>query len=202
MSHNFCNIYCQTVVYFDMIDEKELLPRILHGDLKAFEVLVKQYQGLVFHVVNRIINTKEDKEDICQEVFMKVHQHLHRFEYKSRLSTWIARIAYVTAINYGKKHNSSNTVAHPADIENYSFAEDHPGQQLDKKDVTAYINRLIAQMPEQYRTVLTLFHLNEFSYQEIEEITGMPEGTVKSYLFRGRKLLKEKLSVYLKNELS
>lgn len=201
MSHNFCNIYYQTVVYFDMIDEKELLPRILHGDLKAFEVLVKQYQGLVFHVVNRIINTKEDKEDICQEVFMKVHQHLHRFEYKSRLSTWIARIAYVTAINYGKKHNN-NTVAHPADIENYSFAEDHPGQQLDKKDVTAYINRLIAQMPEQYRTVLTLFHLNEFSYQEIEEITGMPEGTVKSYLFRGRKLLKEKLSVYLKNELS
>jgi RNA polymerase sigma-70 factor (ECF subfamily) len=57
-------------------------------------------------------------------------------------------------------------------------------------------------MPEQYRTVLTLYHLNEFSYQEIEEITGFPEGTVKSYLFRGRKLLKDKLGVYLKNEVS
>ncbi len=201
ISNDFCNIYSQTVVYSDMIDEKELLPRILHGDLKAFEILVKQYQALVFHVVNRIINTKEDKEDICQEVFIKVHQHLHRFEYKSRLSTWIARIAYVTAINYSKKYNNDNTVVHPVDIEHHSFTEEHPGQLLDKKDVAGYINRLITQMPEQYRTVLTLYHLNEFSYQEIEEITGMPEGTVKSYLFRGRKLLKEKLSVYLKNEL-
>lgn len=202
ISRNFCNLYYLTVVYYDMIDEKELLPRILQGDLKAFEILVKQYQGLVFHVVNRIINTKEDKEDICQEVFIKVHQHLHRFEHKSRLSTWIARIAYVTAINYAKKYNNDNMVAHPADIENYSFSGEHPDKLLDKKNVADYINRLIAQMPEQYRTVLTLFHLNEFSYQEIEEITGMPEGTVKSYLFRGRKLLKEKLSVYLKNELS
>lgn len=185
-----------------MIDEKELIPRILHGDMKAFEVLVTQYQGLVFHVVNRIINTQEDKEDICQEVFIKVHQHLRRFEYKSRLSTWIARIAYLTAINYSKKYSSGNTVSHPEDIENYSFTHEHPGHLLDKKDVTAYINRLIAQMPEQYRTVLTLYHLNEFSYQEIEEITGFPEGTVKSYLFRGRKLLKDKLGVYLKNEVS
>ena len=59
-----------------------------------------------------------------------------------------------------------------------------------------YINRL-NNCSVHYRTVLTLYHLNEFSYQEIEEITGMPEGTVKNYLFRARKLLKEKLELYM-----
>ncbi|MNV85406.1 ECF RNA polymerase sigma factor SigW [compost metagenome] len=63
-----------------------------------------------------------------------------------------------------------------------------------------YVNELIQEMPLQYRTVLTLYHLNEFSCSEIEEITGIPEGTVKSYLFRARKLLKEKIEKDLKKE--
>ena len=69
-----------------------------------------------------------------------------------------------------------------------------------KKDTSVYVNQLIDQMPHQYKTVLTLYHLNEFSLTEIKEITGIPEGTVKSYLFRARKILKEKLEKDLKNE--
>lgn len=182
-----------------MFEEKELVARIVKGDLRAFELLVKQYQRLVFHVVNRIVDNQEDTEDVCQEVFILVYKTLGKFRFESKLSTWIARIAYVTAINYLRKYRKHNTT--DSAIEHFHFTDENPQNLLSKKEESNYVNMLINQMPEQYKTVLTLYHLSEFSYQEIEEITRMPEGTVKSYLFRARKLLKEKLGIYLKKEL-
>ena len=184
-----------------MFNEKEVVSRILRGDIRAFESLVKQYERLVFYVIHRVVKDEHAAEDICQEVFIKVHKSLERFNFQSKLSTWIARISYLTAINYSRKYNREKASEYPDDIENYHFTADTPEHLLTKKDTANYVEQLILQLPERYRTVLTLFHLNEFSYLEIEEITGMPEGTVKNYLFRARKLLKEKLEVYLKNEL-
>lgn len=185
-----------------MFNEKEIISRILKKDLRAFELLVKQYEKLVFHVVGRMLKDEQDKEDVSQEVFIKVHQSLGNFQFKSKLSTWIARIAYLTAIDYLKKYKKINSTEVLDDLENYHFTRDSPDTVVEKKEISNYVNKLIEMMPEQYRIVITLYHLNEFSYQEIEEITGMPEGTIKSYLFRGRKLLKEKLELYLKKELS
>jgi RNA polymerase sigma factor (sigma-70 family) len=183
-----------------MFNEREVVSDILKGNIKAFELLVKQYERLVFYVVNRLVNQKEEMEDICQEVFIKVHKSLHRFAFQSKLSTWIARIAYLTAINHLRKYKKEQLSDYPDNIESYHFTNETPELTLIKKDTSAYINQLIAQMPVQYRTVLTLYHLNEFTCQEIEQITGMPEGTVKSYLSRARKLLKEKMQTDLKNE--
>jgi RNA polymerase sigma factor (sigma-70 family) len=184
-----------------MFDEKEVVSRILRGDIRAFELLVKQYERLVFYIIHRLVKDGHAAEDICQEVFIKLHKSLERFAFQSKLSTWIARIAYLTAINYSRKYYREKTSEYPEDIENYHFTAETPEQLLTKKDTANYVEQLILQLPEKYRTVLTLFHLSEFSYIEIEEITGMPEGTVKNYLFRARKLLKEKLEVYLKDEL-
>ena len=184
-----------------MLNEKEIVSRILKGDFRAFELLVKEYEKLVFFVINRIVYDVNDKEDICQEVFIKVHKSLGNFKFESKLSTWIARIAYLTAINYNKKYrNERQQVEYPENIDNYHFTDESPEQVLSKKNLSEYINKLIGQMPLQYRTVLTLYHLNEFSCQEIEQITGTPEGTIKSNLFRARKLLKEKIQKDFKNE--
>jgi RNA polymerase sigma-70 factor (ECF subfamily) len=184
-----------------MFNEKEVVTRIINGDIRAFELLVKQYEKLVFYVIHRIVKDQNTAEDICQEVFIKLHRSLVRFNFQSKLSTWIARITYLTAINYLRKYNREWITDYPDNIENYHFTGETPEQLLTKKDVANYVEQLVLELPEKYRTVLTLYHLNEFSCVEIEEITGMPEGTVKSYLFRARKLLKEKLQAYLKNEL-
>lgn len=184
-----------------MFDEKGLIPKILNGDLKAFDLLIKQYERLVFHICFKLVNSNDDAQDISQDVFIKIFKSLKNFEYRSKLSTWIASITYSTALNYLKKNKRDRLEAYPEDIENYHFTITDPENELIKKDASQYINYLITQLPPQYRMVLTLFHLEEFSYQEIEQITGMPEGTIKSYLFRGRKLLKEKLENYLKNEV-
>lgn len=184
-----------------MFDEKGTIPKILNGDLRAFDLLIKQYERLVFHICFKLVNSSDDAQDISQEVFIKVFNSLKNFEYRSKLSTWIARITYSTTLNYLKKNKRDRFDPYPDDIENYHFTLTDPENELIKKDANQYINYLINQLPPQYRMVLTLFHLEEFSYQEIEQITGLPEGTIKSYLFRGRKLLKEKLENYLKNEV-
>ncbi|MES2276188.1 MAG: sigma-70 family RNA polymerase sigma factor [Bacteroidota bacterium] len=90
---------------------------------------------------------------------------------------------------------------YPDDIAHYHFTNDNPEVLLTKKDAAKYIEQLVLQLPEKYRTVITLFHLSEFSYEEIGEITGMPEGTIKNYLFRARKILKEKIEIHLKGDL-
>ncbi len=184
-----------------MFNEKEVVTRILKGDMRAFELLVKQYERLVFHVTSRLVKDEDDIADICQEVFIKVHKGLFRFNFQSKLSTWVAQITYFTAINYLKKYKNKQVDSYPDDIENYHFTNDNPEQLLTKKEVANYVEQLILQLPETYRTVITLYHLNEFSLEEIGEITGMPEGTIKSYLFRARKLLKEKVEVYLKKDM-
>jgi RNA polymerase sigma-70 factor (ECF subfamily) len=184
-----------------MFNEQAVITRILSGEVAAFPLLVKQYESLVYHMVNRLVDNEADTQDVCQEVFLNVYRGLAKFSYQSKLSTWIARIAYNASVNHLRKRKKSRYVAED-ELEQHHFTRDTPMDDAVKKDVSGYIHRLIAQLPGQYKTVLTLYHLNEFSYLEIEEITGMPEGTVKSYLFRARKMLKEKLEVHLKNELA
>ena len=84
------------------------------------------------------------------------------------------------------------------EIENLHRTIENPENILEKKNSSAYIQHQIDKLPLLYRTVLTLYHISELSYQEIETVTGMPEGTVKSYLFRARKMLKDKLKHYYK----
>ncbi len=201
--YKICNIKRIARVYSRMVPEKELVSKVLAGDARAFKRLVEQYQRLVLHVSSRMIRNEDDLSDVCQEVFIKVHKGLGTFTFQSKLSTWIARIAYLTSVNHLRKYKNdqlNRSTGENDELDNLHFTEHTPERILIRKDVNAYVHHLIAQLPLNYRTVLTLYHLQEFSYQEIEEITGMPEGTVKNYLFRAKKLLREKLELYLKHE--
>jgi len=156
-----------------MFDEKHVILKALQGEMRAFELLVKQYEKLVS--------------------FVKVHRNLAQFDFKSKLGTWIASIAYRTAINHLKKYKDKQSIDYPEDLDHLHFTRESPGELLSKKDALAHLERTIAQLPEKYRVVVTLYHLREFSYAEIGEITGLAEGTVKTHLFRARQLLKESL---------
>jgi RNA polymerase sigma factor (sigma-70 family) len=176
-----------------MLDEKQLVTDILMRRPGAFETFVIRYERLVFHMVRRLVKYDEDVEDVCQEVYIQVDSSLKRFKFESKLSTWVARVAYLTALGYLKKQKRQNELYKPEALDSIYFTEDNPEKHLIKKDITVYLEGLILQLPLNYRTVLTLYHINEFSCLEIEQITGMPEGTIKSYLFRARCLLKDKI---------
>ena len=190
-----CNIFLAFGSDRLAMNDTELVQQILNGNSNAFRFLVSKHQRLVLHVVGRIIQRQEDVEDICQEVFIKVFRKLKRFRGESRLSTWIAAIAYNTSISHIRKEMRKMESSYD---ETPSLMKDEKDSGLnqsgvEQQEIKKYLLEMIEQLPLHYRTVLTLFHLEEFSYREIEQITGMPEGTVKSYLSRARNLLKEKL---------
>ena len=174
------------------MNDAELINQVLNGNMNAFTFLVNHYQKLVVHITGRLIQRQDELEDVCQEVFLKVYQNLGKYRNECKLSTWIATIAYNTSINYLRKFKKGDMIS-SEEMLTMPVISDAKALDFERIDLHQYIRSQIELLPVQYRTVLTLFHLEEFSYQEIEQITGMPEGTVKSYLFRAKAILKEKL---------
>jgi len=184
------------------MNDAELVEQILNGNNNAFRFLVGKHQRLVLHVVGRIIQRQEEVEDISQEVFIKVFKQLKRFRGESRLSTWIAKIAYNTSVSHLRQKIRRGEQSYDEKPALIAFERDSSLNQkmVEKKEAKRYLMLMIESLPVNYRTVLTLYHLEEFSYKEIEQITGMPEGTIKSYLSRARKLLKGKLEKVVEKE--
>jgi RNA polymerase sigma-70 factor (ECF subfamily) len=188
-----------------MTHARSLVAEIVSGNRKAFQSLIMEYQRLVSHIVFRMIYNQEDRKDICQDVFVKVYQNLKEFNFESKLSTWIAKIAYNTCINFLEKKRVllfDDLTSEGQSLDNCSVDDILPDESVERDDLSFRLQAEIEKMPVHFRTILTLFHLDQMSYGEISEIMQLPEGTVKSYLFRARKLLKEKLlSKYQKEEL-
>ena len=186
-----------------MTNDRSLVENILKGDRQAFIMLIEQNERLVAHMVARVIDVHEDRQEVCQDVFIKVHEKLSDFNFQSKLSTWIATIAYRTSLNYLSKKK----IKADQDLDQMKGSDllkmtdlDTPERQLQQKDSKVFLLQVIDKLPVHYKTVLTLFHLDEMNHAEISEIMNMPVGTVKNYLFRARKLLKEGLEVYIGKE--
>lgn len=190
-----------------MESDKKRVQQILSGDMNAFRSLIDDFQRLVCHIVFRMVTNETDREEICQEVFIKVHQNLKDFQFKSKLSTWIGRIAYNTCINYLKKkklplyddflrndvQNGKSNSETPKRIADFATSLRMPDDHVISRETMHFVYTEIEKLPPDFRAILTMFHLDEMKYAEISEVMNLPEGTVKSYLFRARKLLKERL---------
>lgn len=170
------------------MEERSLVKQVLAGNQVALQLLIRQYQKLVTHMVWRLVKNKEDREEVCQDVFIKVYDSLSTFKFDSKLSTWIATIAYRMSLNHLKKFNRNKETE---DLELVEFKLESSFNGVEEADFAKFIHQLIEQLPDTYKTILTLYHMEGFSYPEIVKVTGLPEGTVKSYLFRARKKLKE-----------
>ena len=184
-----------------MIDDRVLVSRVLNGDMHAFRLLIKQHERLVAHMIGRLVKNNEEREELCQDVFLKVYDKLGEFSFQSRLSTWIATIAYRHAINQMRKRKIQ--MGNIPDEESFGanfVEEENPESLLEEQGINNFVINLVDQLPAQYKIVLTLYHLEGMSYPEIVDVTGMPEGTVKNYLFRARNLLKDKVKKYLGKE--
>ena len=184
-----------------MIDDRALVSRIVSGDKQAFRQLIKQHERLVAHMVSRLVDRNEDREELCQDVFLKVYEKIEEFNFQSRLSTWIATIAYRMGINHlRKKKIELSDIPEEESFTAHFVADGDPQESMEDNEIEVITLNLIDQLPPHYKTILTLYHIDQMNYSEIGAVTGMPEGTVKNYLFRARNLLKEKVKKYLGKE--
>jgi RNA polymerase sigma factor (sigma-70 family) len=183
-----------------MIDDKVLVAQVISGDRQAFRMLIKQHERLVGHMIARLIDRHEDREELCQDVFLKVYEKLGEFTFQSKLSTWIATIAYRHGINHLRKKKIEIRELPEEDEREQFISTENVEENFSDQQLDNIVMSLIDQLPPQYKAILTLYHVQDMSYPEIVEITGLPEGTVKNYLFRARQLLKEKVKKYLGKE--
>jgi RNA polymerase sigma factor (sigma-70 family) len=187
----------------ETMDSEVLVKKTLAGNKKAFESIIQQHQRLVSHVVFRMVQNPADQEDVCQDVFLKVYENLGGFKFESKLSTWIARIAYNTCLNYLEKKRVplfDDLAPEERSLETVPGNSSNPDETVEGKEISVLLRSEIDKMPVHYRTILTLYHLDQMSYKEIGETMDLPEGTVKSYLFRARRLLKDRLMAKYQRE--
>ena len=197
--------------------DKLLVDKVLCGDTQAFGAIIKNTENLVAQIVFKMIPNAEDRKDIAQDVYLKAFNKLDGFKFQSKLSTWIGQIAYNTCLSWLEKkklilpgdlheenhqenaletlyHRSANTGGSEGST---SFEAE---RQISQKELSAILRIEVNSLPPVYQTLITLYHQETMSYDEMAQITGLPEGTIKSYLFRARKLLKENLLSKYKKE--
>jgi RNA polymerase sigma-70 factor (ECF subfamily) len=172
-----------------------LVGDVLSGKPGAFERLVREYQNLCWHVVDRMVRHPDDTRELCQEVFLRIHQSLHQYRGESALKSWIAQVAYSVAKRHLERKRIPLVEA-ASDQEGNSLAE-RVGDGFDleaavaDEEMGARLHAAIESLPPVQRTLLTLYHLEEMPIGEIARVTGMAEGTIKSHLFRSRRMLRE-----------
>lgn len=194
------------------VADQPLVDKVLRGDTNAFKFIVKNTEGLVAQIIFKMILNSEDRKDIAQDIYLKTFQKLSSFKFQSKLSTWIAQIAYNTCINYLERKKLVMPGNNYDDNESYDEALEILNNKIDpfgnetekiilKKELSGILKTEIDKLSPVYKTLITLYHSEELSYSEIAEITELPIGTVKNYLFRARKILRNNLLLTYKKEV-
>lgn len=165
---------------------------------RAFSELVQRHQRLVWHLILRMVKNPSDADELAQETFLLVHRKLAQFRGESSLSTWIGQIAFSLATRFLQRKRIP--LVEPSDatddvLERISDDVDLAASIADG-ELHAHVAAAMEQLPPIQRTLLTLFHLEEQSVEDAATITGLPVGTVKSYLFRARARLRVALEAH------
>lgn len=186
---------------FPINDDRSLVAAVLAQRPGAFERLVRDYQGLCWHIIQRMVRHPDDTRELCQEAFLRVHQCLHQYRHESPLKSWIGQVAYSVA----KRHLERKRIPilEVADDEDALSPLDMVSDGFDleaacaDEEIAAGLHAEIEALPPLQRTLLTLYHLEEVPVGEIASMTGLAEGTIKSHLFRTRARLRQRLEARL-----
>jgi RNA polymerase sigma factor (sigma-70 family) len=169
---------------------EELIERCRLGDREAHYRLYKLYSKAMFNVGYRITGNEEDAEDVLQEAFVSAFKNLHHYRGDASFGAWLKRIVINKAINVLKKHKWEMM---PENKEIDVAAEEEPQEYFSELSVDR-VRTAIQQLPDGYRSVLSLYLLEGYDHQEIGEIMGISESTSKSQLNRAKNKLKELLT--------
>lgn len=169
-------------------DDEALIRCVLDGDDNAYQIIIERYQNLVWSLLNRMIADYDDREELAQDVFLKVYFKLAQFRFESKFSTWLYTVTYRAALSYLRK-----VVPLTEAIDMQEEAADE-GNDLSEGLVAEEVAAAMNSLGLEDRTVLTLYHMHNCTIEEISTIVSKPGGTVKNQLFRARQKLKVALN--------
>ncbi|MBQ2314283.1 MAG: sigma-70 family RNA polymerase sigma factor [Treponema sp.] len=171
-----------------------LVKESIAGDAGAFAKLMSLYQNRVEAVGMSFFHNHTDTEDFVQDVFLKAYTSLTSFRGESRFSTWLTRIAYNMAINIKARSKTYDSIADETLLPS-------PGRTPEENEIRRLtaeaIKEALRELPEQYAACLDFYFFHDMSYDEIAAVTDMPLNTIKSHIFRAKKILRRKLSEFV-----
>ncbi|HOP29505.1 MAG TPA: sigma-70 family RNA polymerase sigma factor [Spirochaetota bacterium] len=176
-------------------NDRELVTAFLNGDMKSFEAIVERYRDMIFNLCYNIMKDYDEAGDCAQDVFIKMHRNLHRFEFRSSLSTWL----YTIAVNTCRNRLSASyfrRVLPMGEGGMISFLHrdaDNPEADFEKTEKEEAVRQAVAKLPDDERILIVLRDLEGRDYEEISLITGVKTGTIKSRISRGRHRLRSLL---------
>jgi RNA polymerase sigma-70 factor (ECF subfamily) len=183
--------------------DMDIIQLVLKGDHNAYATLVERYQNYVFTLVLRYIKSREDAEEVAQDVFVKAYRSLGSYKGDAKFSTWLYTVATTTSITFLRKKKLE---AQSLDNEQvFEMAENIDGgltaNQIEQKSRVTMVNKAIAMLSPEDAQVITLFYKGEQTLEEIATILKKEPNAVKVQLHRARGRLKEKMQVYFSHEV-
>ncbi len=183
------------------LPDEVLMEHVVRGSEAAFATLVERYRGRVINLVCRFISDRDRAQEIAQEVFLRVFVHRERYRPSGKFSTWMYTIAVNLAKNEIRRRVRSRGIVSLDNLlettgDSSRFVADHgprPDRRLRQREIQEWVEKAMSELPEKYREVIILRDVQQLSYEEIEEVLGIPGGTVRSRINRARASLQDRL---------
>jgi RNA polymerase sigma-70 factor (ECF subfamily) len=190
------------VVDYSIVDDRELVAFAVDGRESAFREILTRYERPVFSLVYRMVRDRSLAEDLAQEAFIKAFKAIDRYDPKYKFSSWIFKIANNLTIDHLRKRKldtvSIDGSPHATDAEQRAqtrlvieSTDEDPLEYVQNRELGSQIERAIGLLRPEYKTAVLLRHVEGYAYEEIADIMEVPLGTVKTYLHRARKELKD-----------
>lgn len=185
------------------LSDSVIIKLVLNGNQQAYALLVNRYQQYVFTLVLRMVKSREEAEEVAQDVFIKAYRALASFNGESKFSTWLYTITHNTSLSFLRK---KKVVIHSLDNETVMLEADSKDSGLEanlveQKSKSQMLDKAIALLSADDAHLISLFYKAEQSMDEIGQILGIESNAVKVRLFRARTRLREKLETNFKQEL-
>lgn len=179
----------------NLLDE-DLARLAQQGNQDAFALLVTRYEKQIFSLAYRLVGDYDEAADMAQEAFLRIYQMLHRYDPEKKFFSWMYRVAQNTCLN-ALNRRPSNVV--PVERAEEYFSDTTAGETAEpekdylNREIRRNIDRAIAELPDNYRDIIYLRYIEDLSYQQIADTLSLPVSTIETRLFRGKKLLQQKL---------
>ena len=182
------------------LDDQFYLDKILKGDPASYAFLVNKYKDMVYSIAIKILRDADDAQDLAQECFITAYQQLHKYQGRSKFSTWLYTIVYRAAVTQ-LRQNKLDTTFIGDSVNEVSDSANNQFDQLQSKQVGQQVRIAIDRLPQTEALLVTLYYINDLPIKEIQEITGLFKSNIKIKLFRARKKLERELAFLLDDKM-
>lgn len=173
----------------------DYIQNLIEQDQIAFKKLVGEYENRFLTMAYKFTNNYNDAEDLCQEIFIKVYRSLPAFKNRSKLSTWLYKVAVNTCLDWNRRNkpNFFNMIS-IMDKSVKGLSSNHNTEQIIiYKERQQMVHNAVYSLKDKYKTIIILYHFNQLSYKEIAQVLDIPMKTIETRLYRARKQIKEQL---------